>query len=586
MTKIFSKALFIFINIFFLNSSLGQNQSKVIIYKENDFEKNKVFNEVYSFWGKEDRQNWFSSTGNSLKEAYFVDTRNYKGISNYGVTFRSRTFKNFHFIESLSMCFLKVEISKCTFTSKDSIIDIEGFISGNWDWGNNQFIKRKIEKSTIDVFLGEKTDTIRICYLGKTVNRDSVEVKLNNRETNVFTVLDTFPAFYFKRYSHYKTIPDKKRFSFKIRGKVNKHTLLAFGSRTSYSEIFDLGSMIYSPEKNLKKKIIRRENYDCIPIITSNKLVADIKKEGEKQEITYYTYTKNAENYVLSRQFGKAKEQYNLLGQNYPVLFSRDIHNAIRCAVLSRDLKRAFWWSEKLAHKGIDLPYFNAKIFEGMRKNHEWKSFSSKYDSICKATKDTWNLQLKKELNDLLEEDQADYGLENRKNPKVLYETTERVTGKLIDLLKREGFPSEERIGSLVIRDTVLISFPDFNVLILHAIQQVPKNLAVLNELLDKNAERLLYDQKRSFNNTLGYDSCFRIYKGNLYNSKLCIGKNDLEVRKISFKFNNPNNFIMDYGNYVIEAHDSKDQKLVDEDYKKNYNLIMKLTDDWEFYEK
>ena len=42
----------------------------------------------------------------------------------------------------------------------------------------------------------------------------------------------------------------------------------------------------------------------------------------------------------------------------------------------------------------------------------------------------------------------------------------------------------------------------------------------------------------------------------------------------------------MDYGNYVIEANDSKDPKAVDNYYKENYNLIMKLTDDWEFYEK
>jgi hypothetical protein len=63
----------------------------------------------------------------------------------------------------------------------------------------------------------------------------------------------------------------------------------------------------------------------------------------------------------------------------------------------------------------------------------------------------------------LLNEDQANYGLENRKKPKELYETTERVTDKFIDLLKREGYPSEERIGSHVINDTTLISFPDFN---------------------------------------------------------------------------------------------------------------------------
>ena len=582
MQKVYKRYLIIVINVVFVNISFGQKQSKNT-YSQIDFDKNKVFNEVYSFWDK-NRRNWFTVSKDTITTSYFVDARNYKGIVNYGVTFRSKTYTNFHFIESLSMCFLKVEINKCSYNSKDSIADIEGFVSGNDDWGANVFSKTKREKKYIEIFLGEKTDTTRICYLGRTANKDSVDVKLNNKETNEFTALDTFPAFYFKKHAYYKTLMADKQ-PFKISGKVTKNTLLAFGS--SYSEVFDIGAMIYDREKNKRNKIIKRENYDCIPLITANKLVADIEKEeAEKKEITYYTYTKNAENYILGRQFGKAKEEYNLLSQNYPILFARDIHNAVRCAILSRDVETAFWWSEKLAFKGIDLSYFNSKIFNGMRKNPEWKNFSNKYDSISKAVKANWNIQLKKELEDLLNEDQTDYGLENRKNQKVLYETTERITDKLIDLLKREGFPSEEKIGSLVIKDTVLISFPDFNVLILHAIQKIPKNLKVLNELLDKSSNNLEYDQKRNFNNTLGFGSCFRIYKGNLYNSKACSLNNSLEVRKISFKFNNPNGFIMDYGNYVIEAHDSKDQKAVDNYYKENYNLIMKLTDDWEFYEK
>lgn len=42
----------------------------------------------------------------------------------------------------------------------------------------------------------------------------------------------------------------------------------------------------------------------------------------------------------------------------------------------------------------------------------------------------------------------------------------------------------------------------------------------------------------------------------------------------------------MENGNFVIEAHDSRNPKEVDDYYKQKYNLIMKLTDDWEFYEK
>lgn len=581
MKRPFVISLFILLNIAFSTESLGQTKPKHQTYNQNDFEKNKVFDEVYSLWNG--RSNWFSESKDST--SYFVDDRNYKGIVNYGVTFRSKNYTNFHFIENLSMCFLKVEIDKCTYNPKNNTINIEGFVSGNDDWGWNTFIKTKKLKTYVDIFLGEKTDTIKASCLGKISDKIPLEIKLHNKEINEFTVLDTFPAFYFKNHSKYRTILGNRQ-PFKISGKVTKNTLLAFGSDSFYSEVFDLGAMIFDFNKNKKEKKIGKEKLSCRPIMNNNKLIADIEKEKtQKQEITYYTYTQTAENYILSRQYGKAKEQYNLLNQNYPTLFARDIHNAIRCAILSRDFKTAFFWSEKLALKGIELPYFNSKIFLGMKKNPEWKSFSIKYDSICKLTQSNWNLKLKKGLTDLVNEDQADYELENRKSPKELYETTERVTGKLIDVLKREGYPSEERIGSYIKNDTTLISFPDFNILIIHAVQQKPKNLAVLNELLAKSINTFEYDSKRSANNDNQIGSCFSIYKGNLYGSKSC-GRNDLEIRKISFKFRNPNSFIMDYGNFIIEAYNPKNPKVADDHYEQNYNLIMKLTDDWEFYDK
>ncbi|OXG01561.1 hypothetical protein BC749_10494 [Flavobacterium araucananum] len=583
MRKIDTISLILLINIVFINISLGQSPIKYKTYNQNNFEKNKIFEEVYNLWNE--KIYWVPKSNDST--SYFVDDRNYKGTINYGVIFRSKTYKNFHYIEHLSMCFLKVEISKCTYNPKDNSIAIEGFVSGNDDWGSNVLIKRKKIKNYIDIFIGEKTDTIKVRYLGKIVNKDSIKVSLKNKEIDqTSTILDIFPAFYFKKHSPYRTILGTKQ-PFKISGKVTKNTLLAFGSVSSYSEIFDLGSMIYDPQKNQQKKVIQKEKPECRPIITANKLIADIEKEKtQKQEITYYTATQKAENYILSRQYAKAKEEYNLLSQNYPILFARDIHNAVRCAILSRDIKAAFVWSEKLALKGIELPYFNAKIFNSLRKNPEWKNFSLKYDSICKLTQSNWNLNLKKGLDDLVNEDQADYGLENRKKPKELYETSERVTGKFIDLLKKEGYPSEEKIGAYIKRDTTLISFPDFNILIIHALQQKPENLAVLNELLHKSISSFEYDSKRSGNNGNEFDSCFHIYKGNLYNSKSCGTRSDVEIRKISFKFSNPNSFIMDYGNFLIEAYNPKNPKVADDYYAENFNLIMKLTDDWEFYDK
>ncbi|WP_169338374.1 hypothetical protein [Psychroserpens burtonensis] len=48
-----------------------------------------------------------------------------------------------------------------------------------------------------------------------------------------------------------------------------------------------------------------------IDILINNKLVTDIEKEkAASNEINYYTYTEKAENYILRRQYGKAKKTY------------------------------------------------------------------------------------------------------------------------------------------------------------------------------------------------------------------------------------------------------------------------------------
>ena len=570
------------INIVFINESIGQSQLRHKTYNQNHFEKNKIFDEIYNLrWYK---NNWLPNAKDTL--SYFVDDRNYKGVINYGITFRRRDHKNFTLLENVSMCFLKVEFTKCDYNQKDSIINIEGFVNGGW---SEQVRKGKIQNH-IDVFLGQKTDTVRACYYGnafydKILNKETIESKWKNKEIDEFTILDTFPSFYFKNYSYFRTVPKGRR-PFTISGKVTNSTLLAFGGRGCYSEVFDLGSMVYYPNKNKREKNIRKTEFDCRKLIIDNKLISDIEKEKvQKQEINYYTYTQKAENHILTRQYDSANKQYHLLSQNYPTLFSRDIHNAIRCAILSRDIKSAFWWSEKMALKGVELSYFNSKILVAMKKSLEWKNFTIKYDSIYRFTKSNLNLKLKKELIDLVNEDQADYGLENRKDSKVLFETTEKVTDKLIDLLKREGYPSEEKIGAYVKNDTLLISSPDYNVLISHAIQQKPKNLKILDELLQKSIDLLEYDSTRSPNNVMPNNSCFHIYKGNLYNSKSC-GYNDLMVRKMKFMFNNQNKFIVDQGNYIVSEYNKENPKEWDDYYEQNFNFIMKLTDDWKFYER
>lgn len=569
------------INFAFSNAAYSQNLYSVQ-YTQKDFEKNKIYDQAYNFLKYKNRL--ISNKQDTLQIPYFVDDRNYKGLINYGVVFRSRDYRNFIFTEGFYMHFLKVDFEKAIFNPKDSIIEIEGFISGGWGDSAKIELRENGIENNIDVYLGEKTDTTKNCYYSRVVNPDLIEVKVNNREIDENTILDTFPAFYFKKPSHYRTLPKGRR-PFKIKGKVSTNTLLAFGGKNCYSEIFDLGTMVHYPKKNKRKKVKQRETLGYKAIIVNNKLLSDIEKEKAKvEEINYYTYTEKAEDYILRRQYAKAKEQYIALNKEYPVLFARDIHNAIRCALFSRDYENTFYWGEELAKKGVKIDYFKASIFCTLKKNKQWKSFSARYDSIYKEYQNSRNYKLKGEIEKLVQEDQADYGLDNRKEPKILYERTERVTDKLIALLKKEGYPSEEQIGVYTENDTILITAPDYHVLIRHAIQQNPTNLAILNDLLGKSINNLEYDSKRSPNNVFHYNSCFHIYKGNLYSSKSC-GSNYLMVKKMKFIFNNPYSFFIYTDNFIVTEYNPESPEEYDKYYEENFDFVLKLTDNWDYFE-
>lgn len=572
--KILNFIKYFFIYFIFSQILLSQTERIKTHFSQKDFEKNKILDTTFHFYKNQIERFSFNDT---LLTTLFVDDRNYKGLINYGVQFRSKNYLNFSYIENRYIHFLKVVFNKSTFFPKDSTITIEGYILGGWnDLIKNDLIK-KDSRSMIEVFLGEKIDTIFNYKIGNVVNQESIEVKLNGIEVTENTILDTFPAFYFKKYSHFIINNTKGKRFFKINGKVTDKTILAIGCYFCYSEIFDLGAMLYSPTKNKKKKVLNKKNNLNYKILLKNNelLLKDLYKKNEV--INYYTYTEQAEDYILKRQFAKAKEQYLVLDKKYPVLFARDLHNAIRCAIFARDYQNAFYWAEKMAKKGISFKYFDSKIFKSLKKQIEWNKLKVKYDSIYNDFQIKKSNVLKEELEKLLQEDQSDYGLQNRKQPKVLYETTEKVTNKLIDLLMEYGFPSEEKIGVFTKNDTIILPNPDYHVLIRHAIQQKPNKIDILNNLLENSIKNYEYDSKRSSNNIFLSNSCFHIYKGNLFKSKSC-GSNDLMVRKMKFIFNNPYGFFIHTENYVEMEFDTGNPEENDKFYKENFDFIMKIS--------
>ena len=574
------KISFLILVLSFSFSLFGQQKSNTIkIFTQKDFNAYQFEENKYDLRTK--NTFLYLRTENDTV-SYYLDPSNYKGIINYGVDFASRDKRTFNFFENYAVYYTDMVIEKCTFSISDSIAEIEGQITGGW---NTADFKGKPPIDAVEISVGELKKSTAVISFGH-FNMVDYKVTYQGEEKKERFPLDTLNTLEFQKIDFRKNFPSST--SFKVRFKVDKNSVLSIGKLSCYTHFYTIGEMVFAKQR--RKGIISPKKDKNAPrfmrIIENNVQVNDPKNQIKKEVPLYYQLTEIAEDYILKRQFAKAKETYMLLAKEYPTLFARDIHNAIRCAILSRDAKTAFLWSEKLAAKGVELPYFNSKIFNGLRKNLEWKSFSKKYDSICKSSQGKWNINLKKQINDLLNEDQADYGLENRKEPVILYETTERVTDKLIDLLKKEGYPSEEKIGAFTKNDTTLIHSPEFSVIIRHTVQQKPKGLNELNELLDKCFKTLEFDLKRSSTHRNFPGACFHIYKGNLYIDKSCDYNSEIMVKKMVFMFNNPNGFIIDNGNYIISEYNPEAPKEWDDHYENNYRLVVKLTDDWKFYEK
>jgi len=573
--------------VFFLTTSVFAQSSKPVvkIFTQKDLNAYQLDQNTYDFIGKDS----YMMRHSLDTSGYFLNPAKYKGILNYGVSFEASDKRIFLFIEDYRIFYTDVTFERCIFSVADSIVEIEGRISGGW---NAMDFKGKPPRDVVEVGLGtlEKgKKTIYYPYNSKDLYQSKnseyytlVSYKGEPKQTTF--PLDTLDAAFFS------SIQFKKEFNaslpFKIRCKVTPTTVLSIGKVACFTHFFALGEMVFAQHKK-QPKVSPRRPKDAPrfqSIIENNEQVNRAKPKEETP--AYYQLTEQAENYIISRQYAKAKTAYTTLASTYPTLYARDIHNAIRVCILSRDLDSAFWWSEKLATKGVELPYFNSKLVSGLKKNARWKSFSARYDSIAKQAQLKWDIPLKNAMFSLCEEDQSDYGLENRKDSRVLYETTERVTLKLVDLLKQKGFPSEERIGVFVKKDTVLAQSPEFYVVFRHAVQQKPKSLDELNALLDTYYKDFAFDKKRSSTHRNFPGACFHIYKGNLYIDKSCAYNSDSMVRKMVFMFKNPHGFIIDNGNYIISEYNSEDPKEWDDYYENNFNFVQKLTDDWKFYEK
>lgn len=263
-------------------------------------------------------------------------------------------------------------------------------------------------------------------------------------------------------------------------------------------------------------------------------------------------------------------------------VFARDMQNAVRTSILCRDYSTAIVWCEKLALKGVSLEYFDAQIFERLKSSKLWNPFLQKYSILNKRYTDGLNQNLIKELSDLVAMDQKDYVRHSKGefDRTKLQATTQRVDDGLIKLIKKEGFPTEEKIGVKIIQDTIIGTSNDYYVLIIHSHQTQSNRVEEIKEIINESAAKFEYDMVRNnLSKFVNIGTCYTLYKGNLYLDKNCIAQPKM-LQKIIFANQNKYGFNIDGGDISAfgynPANEEEDTKFMED----NYNFIMKLTDD------
>lgn len=571
-----------FANNLFYGQTLPEKIKK---YNQKDIEKYSVHNNIYNFW-------WYKHKSSELIEndtlPYFVDERHYKGIINYGVEFSASDRRNFYYSENFIMHKLHITISSCFYNPKDSIISLEGFVTGGPE--SNSLVGGE---NNVNVFIGQVKDTVNALFFRHLpgLNPDEIIATYKGEKIKKFVILDTFPSLYIKKYQHYSTNSGDVK-TFKIMGKVEKNSSIVFASMNCFTEIFDIGSLVFSNNKSdLSSKLRSKANDDLEfkVIIKDNVQISNKDNLVVPETLSYFKITKQAEDCILIRQYGKAKTLYDNLLTEHNYMFARDMHNAVRCAIFARDYNRVVFWCKKLALKGVPLIYFDAKIFDAVKKQPQWQDFLDAYSNLNKAHKEGLNKTLIKRITDLIETDQKVY-VKNSIEPvdgTILAETTEFVDDEFIKLIKKEGYPTEEQIGVRMAADSMTIITPKYFVLIAHSHQTKSKRLSEIKALRNEAANKLEYDAFRDNLDVIkkNGNTCFHIYKGNLYNNTTCLTLNKMQLQKIKFRFNNQHNFIIDAGAFSVIPYEIKQEKEDEKFFEERFDFVMKLTDDWFFYE-
>ncbi|WP_034057661.1 hypothetical protein [Lacinutrix jangbogonensis] len=194
--------------------------------------------------------------------------------------------------------------------------------------------------------------------------------------------------------------------------------------------------------------------------------------EGLKFE-DYDSTIFKAEKQLLSNEYDSASTYFNNAYSIRKNMLAFDMNNALNLAIKVKGWNQALVWSERLVKKGVELSYFEKKIFKSFHETKEWKQFVENYDKHTKYFKEHLDNEMIDSLEILLDIDQQAYCLLPSKKIDLsnVFDKTVFLDSLLFRLIKNKGFPNEDKIGALIYNDSLISPMIKFHALYRHSYQ-------------------------------------------------------------------------------------------------------------------
>lgn len=219
--------------IFYFTTSHGQSveSGNRISIDKKDFQKLRIDSNTYtcsiSPFGNGENPNFFDDSHDKL-ERFIVNRKTNERVS---LDSHQDKYK------------LEIEFDSIILNKTTKFIEFTGVVAGGWYGAGSQ----------VHVYIGEKIDTVTYIHLSPSLE---ATIYYNGEKLTKTVIVDTFPSFQMKNYSHSITevgYDYHKQRAFKIRSAINPNTVLVFGLSSTYTVVYDLGKLFEKYKLNVDK---------------------------------------------------------------------------------------------------------------------------------------------------------------------------------------------------------------------------------------------------------------------------------------------------------------------------------------------